>query len=133
MSVKLNFYMKNTKELRLWTLAWILSMAIATFGPQFLWNEESVGTLLAIIVNLILGIRMILANRKFINSGDELQKKIQLESLGLTLGLAVIVGLSYSLLDQMNLISGNAEISVLVLFIGITYLVTMTVNNRKYK
>jgi len=125
--------MKNSKELKIWTLAWTLSMAIATFGPQFLWNEESIGTLLAIIVNLILGVRMILANRKFINSGDELQKKIQLESLGLSLGLAVIVGLSYSLLDQMNLISGNAEISVLVLFIGITYLVTMTVNNRKYK
>ena len=125
--------MKNSKELKIWTLAWTLSMAIATFGPQFLWNEESIGTLLAIVVNLILGVRMILANRKFINSGDELQKKIQLESLGLTLGLAVIVGLSYSLLDQMNLISGNAEISVLVLFIGITYLVTMTVNNRKYK
>ena len=125
--------MKNTKELRLWTLSWTLSMAIATFGPQFLWNEESVGTLLTIIVNLILGIRMILANRKFINSGDELQKKIHLESLGLTLGLAVIVGLSYSLLDQKNLISGDAEISVLVLFIGITYLVTMTINNRKYK
>jgi len=125
--------MKNSKELKIWTLAWTLSMAIATFGPQFLWNEESIGTLLAIIVNLILGVRMILANRKFINSGDELQKKIQLESLGLTLGLAAIVGLSYSLLDQMNLISGNAEISVLVLFIGITYLVTMTVNNRKYK
>ena len=125
--------MKNSKELKIWTLAWTLSMAIATFGPQFLWNEESIGTLLAIIVNLILGVRMILANRKFINSGDELQEKIQLESLGLTLGLAVIVGLSYSLLDQMNLISGNAEISVLVLFIGITYLVTMTINNRKYK
>ena len=125
--------MKNSKELKIWTLAWTLSMAIATFGPQFLWNEESIGTLLAIIVNLILGVRMILANRKFINSGDELQKKIQLESLGLTLGLAVIVGLSYSLLDQTNLISGNAEISVLVLFIGITYLVTMTVNNKKYK
>jgi len=125
--------MKNSKELKIWTLAWTLSMAIATFGPQFLWNEESIGTLLAIIVNLILGVRMILANRKFINSGDELQKKIQLESLGLTLGLAVIVGLSYSLLDQMNLISGNAEINILVLFIGITYLVTMTVNNRKYK
>ena len=125
--------MKNSKELKIWTLAWTLSMAIATFGPQFLWNEESIGTLLAIIVNLILGVRMILANRKFINSGDELQKKIQLESLGLTLGLAVIVGLSYSLIDQMNLISGNAEISVLVLFIGITYFVTMTINNRKYK
>ena len=68
--------MKNSKELKIWTLAWTLSMAIATFGPQFLWNEESIGTLLAIIVNLILGVRMILANRKFINSEDELQKKI---------------------------------------------------------
>ena len=125
--------MKNTKELRLWTFAWILSMATATFGPQFLWNEESIGTLLAIIANLILGVRMILANRKFINSGDELQKKIHLESMSLTLGLAVIVGLSYSLLDQKNLISADAEISVLVLFIGITYLVATIINNRKYK
>ena len=125
--------MNNTKELRLWTFVWILSMAIATFGPQFLWNEESIGTLLAIIANLILGIRMILANRKFINSGDELQKKIHLESMSLTLGLAVIVGLSYSLLDQKNIISGDAEISVLVLFIGITYFVATVINNRKYK
>ena len=125
--------MNNTKELRLWTFAWILSMAIAKFGPQFLWSEESIGTLLAIIANLILGIRMILANRKFINSGDELQKKIHLESMSLTLGLAVIVGLSYSLLEQKNIISGDAEISVLVLFIGITYFVATNINNRKYK
>ena len=125
--------MNNTKELRLWTFAWILSMAIATFVPQFLWSEESIGTLLAIIANLILGIRMILANRKFINSGDELQKKIHLESMSLTLVLAVIVGLSYSLLDQKNIISGDAEISVLVLFIGITYFVATIINNRKYK
>ncbi len=60
-------------------------------------------------------------------------KKNHLESLGLTQGLTVIVGLSYSLLDQKNLISGYAKISVLVLFIGITYLVTMTINNKKYK
>jgi peptidoglycan/LPS O-acetylase OafA/YrhL len=125
--------MNNTKELRLWTFAWILSMAIAIFGPQFLWSEESIGTLLTIIANLILGIQMILANRKFINSGDELQKKIHLESMSLTLGLAVIVGLSYSLLDQKNIISGDAKISVLVLFIGITYFVATIINNRKYK
>ena len=54
-------------------------MAIARFSPEFLWNEKSIGTLLGIIVNLILGVRMILANIKFINSEDELQKKIQLE------------------------------------------------------
>jgi len=48
-------------------------------------------------------------------------------------GVTVIVGLSYSLIDQKNLISGDAEIRVLVLFIVIACLVTMIINNRKYK
>ena len=39
---------------------------------------------------------------------DELQKKIQLESLGLTLGLTVILGLSFSLLDQKDIIPMDA-------------------------
>jgi hypothetical protein len=90
-------------------------------------------TLLAIGVNIALGIGMILANRRFVNDGDELEKKIQLESMGLTLGLAVVVGLAYSLLDTTNLISSDAEISILVIFIGLTYIITTVVNTKKYR
>jgi len=124
---------KRTKQLAIWTMLWTLSMALASFGPKFLWDNNTFLTLLAIGVNIALGIGMILANRRFVNDGDELEKKIQLESMGLTLGLAVVVGLAYSLLDTTNLISADAEISVLVIFIGLTYITTTIVNTKKYR
>jgi cytochrome c biogenesis protein CcdA len=124
---------KRTKQLVIWTMLWTLSMALASFGPKFLWDNNTFLTLLAIGVNIALGIGMILANRRFVNDGDELEKKIQLESMGLTLGLAVVVGLSYSLLDTTNLIPVDAEISNLVIFIGITYITTTLINTKKYR
>lgn len=124
---------KRTKQLAIWTMLWTLSMALASFGPKFLWDNNTFLTILAIGVNIALGIGMILANRRFVNDGDELEKKIQLESMGLTLGLAVVVGLAYSLLDTTNLISSDAEISILVIFIGLTYIITTVVNTKKYR
>ena len=63
---------------------------------------------------------------------DELQRKIQLEALGISLGLAVIAGLSFSLLDQTDLIPFDAEIGFLVGFIGITYMIALLINRRRY-
>jgi len=76
---------------------------------------------------------MIIANRNLFNNFDELERKIHLEFLAMTLGLAVVAGLSYSLLDTTNLISSDAEISNLILFIGVTYLIFVTINARRYK
>ena len=108
-------------------------MALATFGPGFIWADQTSLTVIGILLNFGIGVKMILANRNLINSLDELQKKIQLESLGLTLGLTVIFGLSFSLLDQKDIIPMDAEISVLVIFIGLVYWSALLINNRKYK
>lgn len=124
---------KRLKQLAFWTVSWTLTMALATFGPKFLWDNNTIATVIAVLVNLAIGIGMILANRNVVNNGDELEKKIQLESMGLTLGLAVVVGLFYSLLDQTNLISGDAEISNLVIFIGLTYIISTFYNNKRYR
>mgnify|MGYP005620769477 CR=1 FL=1 len=107
-------------------------MAIATFGPKYIWDDHTLLTVLAVVVNLINGILMILANRNLFNDFDELERKIHLESMALTLGSAVVVGLSYTLLDTTNLIKHDAEISNLVLFIGVMYLICITVNTRRY-
>lgn len=123
---------QNMLRLAVWTWSWVATMAIATFGPKYIWDNHTVLTLLAVCVNFIHGILMIFANRKFFNNLDELQRKIHLESLALTLGLAIVVGLSYSLLDVTNLINYDAEISNLVIFIGLTYLVLVTINSRRY-
>lgn len=123
---------KHLKNLGVWTWLWVSTLAIATFGPKFIWDDHKAITLLAISINLIVGVLMIMANRKLFNHYDELERKIHLESLALTLGLTVIVGLSYSLLDQTNLIPFDAEIGILVGFVGITHLVTLLINRKRY-
>ena len=123
---------KNLYQLAAWTWSWVATMAIATFGPKYIWDDHTVLTALAVSVNFANGILMIIANRNLYNNFDELERKIHLESLALTLGLAVVVGLSFSLLDSTKLIAFTAEISHLVLFIGVTYLVCVLVNSKRY-
>ncbi|MGC6478780.1 MAG: hypothetical protein ACON42_00200 [Flavobacteriaceae bacterium] len=123
---------KIIHQLALWTWSWVATLALATFGPKFIWDDHMALTTFAILTNLINGVLMILANRKLFDHYDELERKIHLESMALTLGLSVIVGLSYSLLDLSNLISSDAEISVLVGFMGITYFFSLLINRSRY-
>ena len=123
---------KHLINLGLWTWSWVATLAIATFGPIFIWEDHKALTTLAIITNLSNGVLMILANRKLFNHYDELERKIHLESLALSLGLTIIVGLTYSLLDQTNLIPFDAEIGVLIGFVGVTYMITLLVNRKRY-
>ncbi len=124
---------KRTLQLAVWTWSWVATLALATFGPKFIWNESSPLTVVAIVLNLFNGAVMIWANRNLFNHYDELERKLHLEAMALTLGLTLITGLSFSLLDQTNLIAFDAEISFLVIFMGITYMIALLVNRRRYQ
>ena len=123
---------KDLRLLGLWTWSWVATMALATFGPKFIWNNHIPLTTIAVSINLLNGILMILANRTVFNHYDELERKLHLESLALTLGLSIVVGLTYSLLDQTNLIPFDAEIANLVLFMGVTERITYFINRKRY-
>lgn len=123
---------KHLTTLGFWTGLWVITIAIATWGPKFVWDNRPPITTIAIATNCIIGILMIVANRKLFNHYDELERKIHLESLALTLGLAVIAGLTYSLLDRTNLIPLDAEIGILIGFIGVCYMVTLLINRKRY-
>lgn len=105
-------------------------MAVATFGPKFIWDEN---VALTVLINAFLGLGMILINVKHINSLDELQKKIQLEAMGIALGVGVVGGISYSVLDITNLITQDAEISFLVILISLTYMIGILIGQKRYK
>ena len=90
-------------------------------------------TIIGVIVNALLGAGMILANIRHLNSLDELQKKIQLDAMGIALGIGVVGGLSYSLFDTTNLMESDAEISVIVILISITYLITLAIGQYRHK
>jgi hypothetical protein len=124
---------KTTVRLGFWTLGWVVTMAIANFGPKFIWQFNNTVTVVAILLNLAVGAGMILANKRHLNGLDELQQKIQLEAMALSLGVGLIVGLGYSNLDVSNIISADAEISHLVILMGLTYLAGVIAGTRKYR
>lgn len=126
--------MKNTiMRMSYWTAAWVITMALATFGPIFIWTTLNFLTFLAILINGMVGIGMILTFRRYLNNVDELQKKIQLESLSISLGVGIVGGLSYSQLDIANLISQDAEIGFLVIGMSITYILGIVVGQLRYQ
>jgi hypothetical protein len=125
--------MKNTMRLAFWTVCWTSSMALASFGPKEIWEGNTILTVIAVLINLGCGIRIICAHISHLKDLDELQKKIQLEAMGIALGVGIVGGLSYSLLDITNLISNDAEISFLVILISLTYLTGLLVGQKRYK
>lgn len=130
---KLNKEMlKATKNLALWTILWIVSLAFATFGSKFIWNENILWSIIAIVINTSFGAGMIWANIKHLSAQDELQKKIQLEAMGIALGTGIVGGLSYSLMDISNVISSDAEISFVVMLISFSYIIALLVGRKRY-
>src|SRR5579862_2862568 len=66
----------NTIRLACWGGAWIAATALMKFGPKFLWNQILVFTLLAIGLDVVVGVGMVLANKKYVAELDELQQKV---------------------------------------------------------
>ena len=122
----------NTKVLGIWTTAWTLSIALSTFGPMFLWSHFEVLSLLAIALNIVLGAGMIWANKKHLQGLDELNQKIQLEAMGITLGVTLVLGLGYSSMANAQLIE-QADIAFLVILMGLTYISALLVGRMRFR
>ena len=123
---------RNTRRLMIWTFSWTLSVALATFGPMFIWGNSTI-TVLVILLNIGLGVGMILANKIYLKGLDEMQQRIQLEAMAISLGVGLVGGIAYTLLDITNLISQDAEISFLIILMGITYMLGIVVGQIRYR
>lgn len=116
-----------------WAAGWTLSQALATFGGKLWWGESMGLKVAAISLNGVVGIGMVLSLKRFLRELDELHRRIQLEALALTVGLGVVVGMCYATLDQVDVVKGDAEIGLLVIFMSLTYALTVLAGNRRYR
>ena len=123
----------NVIQVFRWSGAWAGTCALLAFGPKFLWNKASVFTLLAIGLNVCVGIRAIVVNKKYLEELDELQRKVHLNSLAITVGVAIIACVPYSLMDSYHVIPFHADISYLVVLMGLTYGACNLYGTRRYR
>jgi len=123
---------KYTKILMAWVFAWVVSTAFLSYGVNFLWDNLLI-TKIGLLINLAIGVGMIIANKNLFKHYDELQKKIQFEAMALTLGLAVVVGLTYEISFDFGVINSEPEFEYLMLFISFSYTASNIINARRYR
>ena len=124
---------RNTVRLMFWTFAWVATTAVAAFGPKLVWDFATLPTILSVCINLAVGFGMIVANRRYLQGLDEMHQKIFLEAGALTLGVGLVCGISYELLEDIKLISYEPEISHLIILMCLTMMVGMIVGHRRYR
>ena len=123
---------KHTKILMAWTFAWVASLAFLTGAENALW-DNIIFTQIGLIINFAIGVGMIIANKNLFKHYDELQKKIQFEAMALTLGLAVVVGLTYEISFDFGVINSEPEFEYLLLFICFSYITSIIINSLRYR
>ena len=123
---------KQNKVLLGWTLAWVVSLAFLTGAENTLWNDL-IYTKIGLLINLVIGIVMIVAHKNLFKTYDELQKKIQFEAMAITLGLAVVVGLTYEVSFDFGVIDSEPEFEYLVFFICFSYIASTIINSLRYR
>ena len=123
---------KQNKVLLGWSLAWVVSLAFLTGAENTLWNDL-IYTKIGLLINLVIGIVMIVAHKNLFKTYDELQKKIQFEAMAITLGLAVVVGLTYEVSFDFGVIDKEPEFEYLMLFICFSYVASTIISAIRYK
>jgi multisubunit Na+/H+ antiporter MnhF subunit len=117
--------------LALWTLAWLATLAVARFGPDMLWNGQPAASWVSVGVNLLVGLGVIIAFTRFLRRADELDRKIMLDALAITLGVAWVTGFAYVVAHAAGLIT--IDIAALLAAPGVVFALATVAGRIRYR
>ena len=124
---------KNTSRLFIWSVVWVLVTAGVAFGPKNIWNFNTWLTIIAVLIHIGIGLGMIRVFKQFLLGLDELQRKIHLDAMALSLGIGLVFGCSYEMLEDIKLIPFQPEIPHLIIVMYLTYAIGAILGNRRYQ
>jgi hypothetical protein len=124
---------KATAGLMALTLAWVASLALARFGPGLWGDSRPAATWAAVVANLVVGVGWIVAVTRFLRAIDELERKIMLDALAVTLGAGWVVGFGYVVADRADLVPGEADVAALSVFMGVVFLIAIFIGKIRYR
>ena len=124
---------KATGQLMLWTLAWVATLALAKFGPIYLWDSQPAASWAAVALNLVVGVGWIVSHARYLRGIDELQRKINQDALAVTLGVGWVSAFAYVVADAADLISYDAGIGGFATLLAVVYMIATVVGHLRYR
>ncbi len=123
---------KNANIVNLWALAWAVSLGLISFLSKYQWYSPGFPTILAFTVQTSIGIGMLLAYIRLLKNLDEMERKIQLDALAMSVGVTVVVFASYSIFEKSGIVP-DLKSSYLIALIAFTYMAGIVFGRIRYR
>jgi hypothetical protein len=126
--------LKATAQLAVGTFTWTATVALAKFGPGMLWDaDQRVLSWGAVVVNVIAGLAWIVTIIRFLRAVDELQRKIMLDALGITLGVGWVAAFAYVVADGAEIVTQDLDVAALSVLMAVVFLAAIGAGNFRYR
>ena len=93
---------KNANRVNILAFLWAGSLCGATFLSKYDWYSSTLPVIASVVIHGSIGVWMILAFKKLISEIDELERKIQLDALALSVGITIVGFSTYSILQDIG-------------------------------
>jgi len=124
---------RGAVSMAVWTIVWMTTLAVATFGPSFLWDSQPVASWIAVAANFVVGVGWVVAHARYLRGLDELQRKIQVDALAVALGAGLVAGFAYAAASIAGLIADDANIALFSVLVAVVYVIAIAVGNLRYR
>lgn len=122
---------RNQRLIVAWSLAWVLPFLGVSYAIENEWIGTGSPAIIATVAVTLLGLGALFAFHRFLRDTDELMRKIQLDALALTVGIGLVSGFSYSLLERAGVVA-ETGIMILIMVMVVTYIISVVVGLRRY-
>ena len=94
---------KNANKVNLWIFLWAGTLVATVVMQDMQIIQSSTLSLVAAVVNLVIGVTMALAYRRMLNTLDEMERKIQYNALAIAVAVTMLVYGASSILSNAAL------------------------------
>ncbi len=123
---------KSTIRLISWVLVWVGTLILVDKAVLYGWYASDFISVLGIVINAGMGLGMIVTFLRFLREIDEMQRKIQLDSLALSMGIGFVGSFSYTLLVTTGFVA-DPEVRDIILLMAGTYIASLIVGQFRYR
>ena len=124
--------LKNANLVNLWAIAWAANLAIISYISKYEWYSAVLPITIAFVLSSGIGVGMLLAFKRFLKELDEMERKIQLDALALSVGVTLVVFGGYSILNKAG-VAPELQASSLLVLIALTYMAGIIAGRIRYQ
>lgn len=122
---------RNGLAIVVWSLTWMVLLVGVDVALGREWITSRPIVIAAIAAVALVGIGWLLAYRRFLHDTDELMRKIQLDALAWTAGIAVVASFAYGLLAEAGIFE-ETSLSDVTVVMAATYIISVLAGLRRY-